>query len=164
LAAVFCRLVGTEEFRVVVSFHDIFIIWTGILEKLHQFLDDLNMIYPTIKFTMNHTKKENENICECPPCDSIPFWTPQLMSKRTKLYWIYTRIQRQYLLTSSCHPAHVTQDIPFLLACRIVRIFLKLGSFLSNLRSGGSVLYIWTDLQHHPCLEIPSCAPSLEEK
>ena len=38
---------------------DIFIIWTGTLERLHQFLDDLNMIHQTIKFTMNHTKNEN---------------------------------------------------------------------------------------------------------
>ena len=30
--------------------------------------------------------------------------------------------RNQYLLTSSCHPAHVTKNIPFSLAYRIVRI------------------------------------------
>ena len=30
--------------------------------------------------------------------------------------------RNQYLLTSSCHPAHVTNNIPFSLALRIVRI------------------------------------------
>ena len=30
--------------------------------------------------------------------------------------------RNQYLLPSSCHPAHVTQNIPFSLALRIVRI------------------------------------------
>ena len=30
--------------------------------------------------------------------------------------------RNQYLLTSSCHPAHVTTNIPFSLALRIVRI------------------------------------------
>ena len=34
---------------------DIFTIYTGTLDKLHQFLAELNNIHPTIKFTMNHT-------------------------------------------------------------------------------------------------------------
>ena len=34
---------------------DIFTIYTGSLENLHNFLEELNNIHPTIKFTMNHT-------------------------------------------------------------------------------------------------------------
>ena len=34
---------------------DIFTIYTGTLENLHKFLEELNNIHPTIKFTMNHT-------------------------------------------------------------------------------------------------------------
>ena len=30
--------------------------------------------------------------------------------------------RNQYLLTSSCHPAHINQNIPYSLALRIVRI------------------------------------------
>ena len=52
---------------------DIFLIWTGSLDKLHQFLDALNTMHPTIKFTINHTKSENDVSCECNPCTSIPF-------------------------------------------------------------------------------------------
>ena len=46
---------------------DIFIIWTGSIKNLQNFLDDLNKLHPTIKFTMNHRKNENENHCNCPP-------------------------------------------------------------------------------------------------
>ena len=34
---------------------DIFTVYTGTLEKLHNFLEELNKLHPTIKFTMNHT-------------------------------------------------------------------------------------------------------------
>ena len=40
---------------------------------------------------------------------------------KVKFLWIYTD-RNQYLLTSSCHPSHVTDNIPFSLALRIVRI------------------------------------------
>ena len=36
----------------------IFIIWTGTLEKLHNFFDELNNIHPTTKFTVIHKKNE----------------------------------------------------------------------------------------------------------
>ena len=56
--------------------------------------------------------------------------------------------RNQYLLTSSCHPAYVTENIPYSLALRIVRIcslpearekrFSELKGFLlsRNYRSG----------------------------
>jgi hypothetical protein len=59
---------------------DIFIIWTGTLDKLHEFLDALNKMHPTIKFTMNHTKMENENIAP-----QFPFWIPQPVLRTPKL-------------------------------------------------------------------------------
>ena len=104
---------------------DIFIIWTGTVENLHKFLDDLNNIHPTIKFTINHTKNENENNCNCPPCPSIPFLDTSAFVKDNKIILdLYKKPtdRCQYLLTSSCHPAHVTDNIPFSLAYRIVRI------------------------------------------
>ena len=36
-----------------------------------------------------------------------------------------TTDRNQYVLTSSCHPAHTTKNIPFSLALRIVRICSK---------------------------------------
>ena len=74
---------------------------------------------------MNHTKNENEHICECPPCGSIPFLDTSAKIKDNKIVLdLYKKPtdRCQYLLTSSCHPAHVTQNIPFSLAYRIVRI------------------------------------------
>ena len=104
---------------------DIFIIWTGSLDNLHNFLEDLNKIHPTIKFTMNHTKNENENSCNCAPCPAIPFLDTSASIQDNKITLDLYRKPTdrcQYLLTSSCHPAHVTENIPFSLAYRIVRI------------------------------------------
>ena len=38
---------------------DIFMIFTGSIEKLHLILDELNTVHPTIEFTMNHTFTNN---------------------------------------------------------------------------------------------------------
>ena len=110
---------------------DIFLIWTGTLENLHKFIEDLNKIHPTIKFTMNHTKNENENNCNCPPCPSTPFlYTTASVKDNKVILDLYKKPtdRCQYLLTSSCHPAHVTDNIPFSLAYRIVRICTESGS------------------------------------
>ena len=47
---------------------DIFILWTGSIKKLHLFLEELNQIHPTIKFTLSHTTP----LEECQPCDCKP--------------------------------------------------------------------------------------------
>ena len=63
--------------------------------------------------------------CECKPSESIPFLDTLSTIKDGK---IITDLYRkptdrcQYLLTSSCHPPHVTNNIPYSLALRIVRI------------------------------------------
>ena len=53
----------------------------------------------------------------------------------------------QYLLTSSCHPAHVTENIPFSLAYRIVRICSK--SETRDIRLGEDLLL---SRSHRPSL------------
>ena len=59
------------------------------------------------------------------PCPSIPFLDTSASVVNNQ---IVTDLYRkptdrcQYLLTSSCHPAHVTENIPFSLAYRIIRI------------------------------------------
>ena len=75
---------------------------------------------------MSHTKTyfgvEN---CDCEAKDSIPFLDTQCTIKQgrivTDLYRKPTA-RNQYLLTSSCSPATGTENIPYSLALRIVRI------------------------------------------
>ena len=56
---------------------DIFILFRGSPQLLHTFLQDLNKIHPTIKFTMSHTLPyQNENYtisCDCDISDSLAF-------------------------------------------------------------------------------------------
>ena len=106
---------------------DIFMVYTGTVESLHIFLSELNNIHPSIKFTMSHTTPPNvENPgCDCTPQQSIPFLDTSCRISDGKIVTDLFRKEtdrNQYLLPSSCHPSHVTQNIPFSLALRIVRI------------------------------------------
>ena len=71
------------------------------------------------------TSKHQSDSCDCPAATSIPFLDTSCSIVngviKTDLYKKETD-RNQYLLTSSCHPAHVTSNIPFSLALRIVRI------------------------------------------
>ena len=105
---------------------DIFMVWRGSIENNHKFLKMLNEIHPTIKFTATHTTPNNApHSCDCPPANFIPFLDTSCSVSgnniKTTLYKKPTD-RNQYLLPSSCHPAHVTENIPFSLALRIVRI------------------------------------------
>ena len=76
---------------------------------------------------MSHTTPANmENPgCNCEPTQSLPFLDTSCSIKDGKIVTdLYRKDtdRNQYLLPSSCHPAHVTQNIPFSLALRIVRI------------------------------------------
>ena len=105
---------------------DIFMVWRGSIDDLHKFLKMLNQIHPTIKFTASHTTPDNvTHSCDCPPAKSIPFLDTSCSVSdnniKTTLFKKPTD-RNQYLLPSSCHPAHVTENIPYSLALRIVRI------------------------------------------
>ena len=76
---------------------------------------------------MNHTLPENvaDSPCNCEPSSSLEFLDTSCSLKNGKIIVdLYRKPtdRNQYLLTSSCHPAHVTSNIPFSLAYRIVRI------------------------------------------
>ena len=106
---------------------DIFTVYTGSLENLHLFLSELNNIHPTIKFTMTHTTRSGivNPDCGCPASESLAFLDTSCKIQEGKIVTDLYRKEtdrNQYLLTSSCHPAHTTQNIPFSLALRIVRI------------------------------------------
>ena len=103
-------------------------VYLGSVESLHVFLTELNKIHPTIKFTMSHTvpyQKENIAQCRCDQQSSLAFLdTSCQISNGQIIVDLYRKEtdRNQYLLTSSCHPTHVTDNIPFSLALRITRI------------------------------------------
>ena len=108
---------------------DIFSIFVGTTEKLHQLFKDINNIHPNIQFTMEHTTPNSifteQNPCQCERRRSIPYLDTLCTIKEGKIITSLYRKpsdKNQYLLTSSCHPASVTANIPFSLALRINRI------------------------------------------
>ena len=67
----------------------------------------------------------NNTPCPCDKATSIAFLDTSLSIQEGKVVVdLYRKPtdRNQYLLTSSCHPAHVSRNIPFSLALRIVRI------------------------------------------
>ena len=57
---------------------DIFMVYRGTLESLHNFMEELNKIHPTIKFTMSHTipyqnETHNQTTCNCEASASLAF-------------------------------------------------------------------------------------------
>ena len=89
------------------------------IEKIYQFLDNINKIHPTIKwikFTLEHSSPfycglKDEHDCWCHRTRSIPFLDTKLYIKDGK---ITTDLYRKptnrciYLLPPSCHPAHIS--------------------------------------------------------
>ena len=106
---------------------DIFMIYTGSISSLHELLNELNCLHPSIKFTMSHTTPPDvqESECDCLSVDHLAFLDTSCRivdgKVLTDLYRKETD-RNQYLLPSSCHPAHVSDNIPYSLALRIVRI------------------------------------------
>ena len=109
---------------------DIICLWKGSLEDLYSFIRELNQLHPTIKFTFTHSSPyecmitENHD-CWCHNTKAIPFLDTQIWIENGKFYTDLYRKPTdrcQYLLPSSCHPAHITENIPYSLAYRIIRI------------------------------------------
>ena len=93
---------------------DIFMIWTESPENLKIFIDYLNNIHRTIKFTSSHSPT------------NVPFLdvNVSLTSNGNINTDLYTKPtdKHQHLLYSSCHPLHTKKAIPFSLALRLRRI------------------------------------------
>ena len=105
---------------------DLFFIFFSDTTMLHKVFEEINKIHPFIKFTMKHTTPViNSNPCGCDKVSSVTYLDTSLSIKNSKIEVdLYRKPtdRNQYLLPSSCHPAHVTNNIPFSLAYRIVRI------------------------------------------
>ena len=75
---------------------------------------------------MNHTTLTNEETpCNCEPTEALAFIDTSTCSVENEIIVdLYKKPtdRCQYLLPSSCHPPHITDNIPFSLAYRIIRI------------------------------------------
>lgn len=94
---------------------DIFLIWTGSEEQLITFLDFINTLHPTIKFTSTYDFKSR----------TVPFLDTSITIEKGKITSdLYRKPTHspQYLLPSSTHPPHCTKNIPYSLGYRLLRI------------------------------------------
>ena len=83
---------------------DILMIWMGTQHQLDMFREHLNSFHPTIKFTMESSKKE------------LPFLDILIKKKNNYLTTdLHTKAtdKRAYLPHSSCHPRHCRDNIPY---------------------------------------------------
>ena len=111
---------------------DFFMIWMGDIESLELFLERINSLHPTLKFTSAYTcpfvctfPQGVQHDCFCYTSRSIPFLDTLVSIRDEKLITDLYRKPTdrcQYLLPSSCHPPHVINNIPYSLAHRLVRI------------------------------------------
>jgi hypothetical protein len=79
---------------------DILMLWKGSEEKFLEFMNKINSLHPTIKFTHSFEMKSK----------SATFLDTTIQIKNGKISKdLYRKeIDRiQYLLPSSCHPAHI---------------------------------------------------------
>ena len=123
---------------------DLFLIWTGPLQPLLAFLDEINNLHPTIKFTYAMTcpftcdiPSDINHDCFCFSSKSIPFLDTLVTLKDWKISTDLFRKETdrcQYLLPSSCHPSHICKNIPYSLCYRLVRICSELDALESRLK------------------------------
>ena len=120
---------------------DIFIVWKGTIEELQTFLKEINSLHPTIKFTAEFTSPyrcdvEGPHDCFCHQTQSIPFLDTKVSISGGKLITdLYKKPtdRCQYLLPSSCHPSHITKNIPYNLAYRLLRICSERETLITRL-------------------------------
>ena len=95
---------------------DIIFIWESSEQELLAFIDHLNSQHDLIKFKCTYNISTR----------SVPFLDMMVSIDnnnmiQTDLYKKDTAVV-QYLLPSSCHPHHITANIPYSLAYRLLRI------------------------------------------
>ena len=92
---------------------DIFLMWDHGEESLKFFLEKINSIYPTIKFSGNWSYS------------SVNFLDVKVIMKDGKIITdlhVKPTDTHQYLDSSLCHPYHCKKDIPYSQALRLNRI------------------------------------------
>lgn len=134
---------GIDPFLIFKRFiDDIFSIYVGLYQNLLNFLNEINNPHPTIKFTYSMTcpfRCEYEGLphdCFCHGAFSLPFLDTLVTLRDNKISTDLYKKETdrcQYLLPSSCHPAHITKNIPFSLGFRLLRIVSDPDIFLRRL-------------------------------
>ena len=92
---------------------DVFFLWEHGEDKLQEFIENLNKMHSTIKFTTASSKT------------SINFLDVSVQLKEGKLetdLYVKPTDSHQYLLSSSCHPFHCKKGIPYSQTLRLNRI------------------------------------------
>jgi len=93
---------------------DIFLIWTHSEEDLLRFIELANSMHPTIRFTTHHSTAQ------------VDFLDVQvkLTPNNTIIIDLFTKPtdKHLYLQPASCHPRHITKNIPYSLGLRLRRI------------------------------------------
>jgi len=105
---------------------DIFLLWQGSREQLDEFISYMNSIHPTIKFSSSFDFEKRE----------ITFLDVSIRIEDGKIITDLFRKPTaaiQYLLPGSCHPPHITKNIPFSLGYRLLRICSHHTTFLKRL-------------------------------
>ena len=111
---------------------DIFMIWTAGLDNLKIFIDYLNNIHPTIKFTSSHSSTNVSFLDVNVSLTNAGNISTDLYTKPTD--------KHQHLLYSSCHPLHTKNAVPFSLALRLRRICSTDETF--NIRTAQLTTYL----------------------
>ena len=110
---------------------DIFFLWQGSKQELEDFITHMNNVHPTIKF-------------KCAENDHYDFTSKSVNFLDMKIFidekgflqtTLYTKPGKlcQYLLPSSHHPSHITKNIPYSLAYRLLRLESVRENFVANL-------------------------------
>ena len=104
---------------------DIFLIWSGTEEELHDFIEKINTLHETIKFTAEHSRTE------------INFLDTIVTISGSKLV---TRLYKKptdrsaYLHNQSYHPNHLKKNIPFGQNLRLKRICTNANDYQTAAR------------------------------
>ena len=117
---------------------DIIFYWRGTEAELLQFVEFLNTFHPTIKFKCKAGVNYNFETRSVDFLDTT-VWIDSDGYIQSTLYCKPSRMV-QYLLPSSSHPSHITRNIPYSLAYRLLRIESSPKLFDTNLEKLGSEL------------------------
>ena len=102
---------------------DIFLLWTDSLDNLNLFLDHINSLHPTIKFTSSVSS------------ESIPFLDINIILKNDYLHSdLYSKPTdaHAYLHASSCHPGHTINNMPYGQFLRLRRLCSDNDTFMTR--------------------------------